>query len=234
MKLSSGLLLVMLLVAAGCGPATVSLDPVELARLRQRPEVVAVHYPPRLPFMVITRDTSKAEGVGGLFGPIGFGVGAAASVSASKELGARFISEYSLEDPVVKVKERVVSALQREASVPNIRTAPVVEPTEEVAALRKTFGVATVIDFKTITWAVWFHKDDPLRYFIAYRARVRLVRLDGSKVTWEGECGFRGQDPRRAPTLDDLRAERGALLKSRFEEVAVACGQELATRLLGR
>lgn len=201
--------LVAFLVATGCGPI-VNLG-VELKRLAREPETLAVFYPPRLPMMVVTRDSS---------------------VSASKELGARWTREYSLEDPAVKVKERVVAALRRGASVQGVKTAPAVAPTDEVDALRKSFGGATIIDFKTLTWAIWSHKDEPRRYVVAYRARMRLVRLDKSLVIWEGVCALRDQDAGRAPTLEELQGDRGALLKSRFEEEADVCGQELVTQLL--
>jgi hypothetical protein len=63
---------------------------------------------------------------------------------------------------------------------------------------------------------------------------MSLLRLDKSKVIWEGECGFRNQAPNLAHTLDDLQADRGALLKRRFDEEAEACADELMTQLLGR
>src|SRR5262249_1731584 len=98
------------------------------------------------------------------------------------------------------------------------------------------------LDFRTITWAVFSHKDEPSRYVVAYRARSRLLDLNRNKVLWEAECPV----PRRVrragaglgvetlPPPQELLLGGGGAPKSRFDQQADACAEDLMGLLAGK
>ena len=105
--------------------------------------------------------------------------------------------------------------------------------TDGIEELRRAFGNRTVIALKTNTWAVWFHKSEPRRYAFAYRVQAKLLRLEDFKVLWKGECPLRSQDATTAPTLEELKANDGALLKAKSKEVAESCSKDVSELILG-
>lgn len=137
------------------------------------------------------------------------------------------IKKYSLQDPVLRVKERFLSTLSVDFDLKNIR--PVQGPLtdDRVPALKERFGQGVVIDFKTIKWDLLYYLTDWSHYRIAFSARARMVRLEDSKIIWQGVCDIVGKDRKTSPTLDELESNNGALLKVKLNGAADRCVEEL-------
>jgi hypothetical protein len=72
------------------------------------------------------------------------------------------------------------------------------------------------------------------QYQVFYSVRVRVLRLPDPGVVWQAGCTSVGRDPKGKWTLEQLTADDGTLLKSKLDEAADACAEELDARLTGR
>ncbi len=204
------------LIFCGCAPKLIKLDADERARLKQV-NIQAVHYPP--PSFNVRTPGKALAGGGGLLG--GF-----ISLGLFKSAGEKMTHDYSLEDPVVVVKDRFLSSLDSDFG---IKTSSAHEPLskDSLDELKTTLGKGMVFDFKTIQWMLFYFPTDWSHFRIAYSARSRLIRLEDSKILWQGVCEFIGQDPKTSPTWEQLTENNGALLKIKLSEAADACSKEL-------
>jgi hypothetical protein len=207
---------VFLLIFCGCGPKLIRMDTGERARLKQV-NIQAVRYPP--PSFNVRTPGKALAGGGGLLG--GF-----ISLGLFKSAGEKMTHDYSLEDPVVAVKDRFLSSLDADLG---IKASSVNEPLgkDSLDELKTTFEKGMVFDFKTIQWMLFYFPTDWSHYRIAYSARSRLIRLEDSKILWQGVCEFIGKDPKTSPTWEELTENNGALLKIKLKEAADACSKEL-------
>ncbi|HEV8700662.1 MAG TPA: hypothetical protein VGV60_05260 [Candidatus Polarisedimenticolia bacterium] len=254
------LLLAIALAVNGCAVAVLVRDRLgvgkgveqgELARLRDQPEVLAIHYAAP-PFLVRRTALKRRTGLAGLEagGPaallllpvivpivirINAGVAAAneAQEAGERAEGAELTHEVGLGDPVVLLKERLASRLAGEIS----RIRPVVEAmhSDDLKSLKQAFGSATILDVKTTGWGLHYHMEDTKTFFALYRVRARLIRLDQDKVVWQAEltCAAGGDRQFGLPTLEELRANGGALLKTAIAQAAEVCAEPLLTRFRG-
>jgi hypothetical protein len=254
------LLLAIALAVNGCAVAVLVRDRLgvgkgveqgELARLRDQPEVLAIHYAAP-PFLVRRTALKRRTGLAGLEagGPaallllpvivpivIGINAGVAAANEAQeageRAEGAELTHEVGLGDPVVLLKERLASRLAGEIS----RIRPVVEAmhSDDLKSLKQAFGSATILDVKTTGWGLHYHMEDTKTFFALYRVRARLIRLDQDKVVWQAEltCAAGGDRQFGLPTLEELRANGGALLKTAIAQAAEVCAEPLLARFRG-
>jgi hypothetical protein len=232
----------LLLLAQGCSSA--SLSPADLARLRDERGIHVVHHPTRFAFPFMSNEGAtgrRPPSIGGplLLVPIFLAVEAAAMTAAgmsdlqrAQAVGEWMLREYGIDDPVLRVAAHFVELLTRDAEIRNVRQPSTAAPSENFGAMRQAVGGGMAIDFKTITWIVFSHHLDPYRYVVVYRAHARLLRLDEDKVVWEADCDLPwkpGDRPREhinsLPTLEELMADRGAVLKARFEQEADTCAE---------
>lgn len=239
------LMLAIALAANGCALAVKGVEQGELARLREQPEVVAVHYTAP-PFLVRTT-APKGGGIGaglGAAGPLGLlllplAIGISVAVTAAEEAaersaGADLTNEVGLEDPVVLLKERLASRLAGEG-ISRIRPVAAAMDSDDLKRLKQAFGSATVLDVKTKGWGLHYHFQDAKTFFALYWVRARLIRLDQGRVVWDAEqrCAAGGDRRHGLPTLEELRANGGALLKTTFAQAAETCVEPLLARFRG-
>lgn len=214
-------------------------------------EVVVIHYapPPRF-FVTQPRSVGRAMAGGAAvalfalpFGPLAPIVGGemAKALQASMErteaeaVGERLAMELALEDPVTRVKEGLIAGLTVKGTVGRIRAAATAMESDDIRSLKRALGRATVLDVKTLGWGLR-RVADPEIFIVFYRVRARIIRLDSETILAHAErtCIFFGDRRYGAPTLDDLKAEGGRLLKAALAQAAEQCVEPTLARLRGQ
>ncbi len=219
------LVLTLFLLMHGCGPSLIQMDKNELSRLENLSNIHAVHYPSSS-FNVRTPGKTLAGGGGAL--------GSIISLGLFESAGEKMTKDYALEDPILNVQNHFLSSLETDLGLTNIRIVQESPSEDSIDELKRTVGNGMVIDFKTTQWMLYYYPTDWSHYRIAYSARGRLVRLEDSQIIWQGTCESVGQDPKTSPTMNELIANNGALLKEVISEAANACAEQLSTHFLAK
>jgi hypothetical protein len=90
-----------------------------------------------------------------------------------------------------------------------------------------------VLDFRTLAWTVRYDPNRLFSYFVSYIGRGRLIRLDGPQVIWQATCRAAPSPARTEPTLSELLANGGALLRAKSGAEADRCAAELVEHFVG-
>jgi hypothetical protein len=178
------------------------------------------------------------------FGPLAPIVGGemARALQASTEkaeaeaAGEQLAIELALDDPVIRVKEGLIAGLTAEGAVGRIRPAATAMDSDDVKSLKGALGPARVLDVKTLGWGLRHHVADPETFIVLYGVRARIIRLDTEHILAHADrtCIIFGDRCYGAPTLDDLRAEGGRLLKAALAQAAEQCVEPILARLRGQ
>jgi len=208
----------------GCASSTVALKPQDVTQLKALSEIPAVHGQPATLRVVTVGKAMSA----GMFGVVGGLVADGMARSEGKDL----VKAYALDDPAGRVKERVAAVLAERLALNNVRA--VSTPVEDIDAktLRGAFRDSVVLAVKTDQWSVSF-VDLASHYGIVYSATARLVRTGDGTVLSNASCRLDGRDFEKV-TMDELKADNGALLKMRLERTADLCVDRLIGDLLSR
>ncbi len=137
--------------------------------------------------------------------------------------------------PMTVVRDRMVSNLKRDLGVYSFKhLADTIDAGNDAPEKLKTrFGNGLLMDF-TGVYQVIYYLGDMSHYHMYYNARARLVRLDDSKVMWQGNCRLDVEDPNNRPTIDDLQANKAARLKEWLNRGAAECSNQLTSQFFGR
>ena len=167
-------------------------------------EIQAVHYSGK--FLEVDTDSSSNSEAEALVVPF-----------------ASYQPRLILEDPVLEVKERVVLAMDAALELKSVRL--IQEPLvgDDLDQLNAALGKGLAIDFKTIIWNLDHKK-------LWYVARSRIIRLEDSKILWQGVCDVTNH---LSGSWAEHMAAEAALLKKRLNEVAESCAQNLEFQLVG-
>jgi hypothetical protein len=245
---SVALILAITLAVNGCAAATTGGEGSGMTQLRKHPEVVAVHYQHAPPFLLgQPRSVGRAMAMGAalalpfalLFGPMAGVMANELQADIEKReaeaAGQQLMMEIPLEDPVVRVKDRLISGLSAESGIGRIRAAATAMAGDDLKSLKQAVGPVTVLDVRTTRWGLSPYQSDPKSFLAHYTVKVRLIRLDQEKVLWRDEISCYTAGDRRfgAPTLDELSADGGALLKRTMAETAEVCADPLLARFRG-
>lgn len=86
-----------------------------------------------------------------------------------------------------------------------------------------------MLDFQTTAWRLTYYPGRiATNYRVIYAVIARLHRMEDSKLLWRGACTATStQDPEKSPTMDELKANDGTLLKEHIEAVSDACARVL-------
>jgi hypothetical protein len=211
-------LLVMLI--SGCGGLSrITLDPGTREQLKSNREILVVHYHPWTALPV--------HGAGGFV-----------------EMAVGATSTLPLEDPLLRVKDRFIHDVSAELGISSFRmiqesrfSKHIPAKGADIGELQKAFGTGMVIDFDTIAWQLTFVSrsfvsSDKTTYGLDYTVRARLIRLDDSKILWQGFCVI--QRDRNPQPWGELAANDFSLLRVKRLDTADACAQELVDYFLGR
>jgi len=222
--------LTLVLLTTGCASKKV-LTEQELGHLRTARVLHVVRGEPSS-LSVTTHNMKAASMAGGLLlGAIGGGIAAAITSGMAQSDGKKMAEEYQLEDPVVVVTDRVVAGLtERQLAPSSISSAPAAVKDVGADALAKAFPDATVLAFKTDTWALNASGSD--YYRLEYSASARLVRTTDAAELWKVKCEL---DDKQLPKMSmaQIKANGAESLKARLQEAAQFCADKLVQQMMG-
>ncbi|HET9491690.1 MAG TPA: SHOCT domain-containing protein, partial [Methylomirabilota bacterium] len=245
---SIGLILAIAIAVNGCAAAvTGGREESGLAQLGKHPEVVAVHYQRPAPFLVAQpRSVGRAIGIAAAVAPFALLLGPLAPSMANllqadiekreaEAAGQELMLEIPLEDPAIRVKDRLISGLGADGRIGPIRPAAAAMDSDDLENLKQALGPVTVLDVRTTGWGLIPYQVDPKTFLVHYTVKARLIRLDQEKVLWRDEISCYTPGDRRfgAPALEDLRADGGALLKTTMARTAEVCVDPLLASFRG-
>lgn len=141
--------------------------------------------------------------------------------------GAGMQSDLQLEDPVLRVKDRLISALQTQFNLANVVAVSDPPKSDGIETLTQAFRTGVVLDVRTMKWGV-----DNAR--AKYSARARLIRLSNSATLWQATCEYVADKAQPSPKMDELKANNGILLKAKILDAADGCADQLITWLNGQ
>jgi len=199
---------------AGCAGQNVRFSEDNRKLLTTQP-VHAVHLQP-LGFVV----ESTGRTVAAVF------LGPLLAVAYAAE-GGELHSGLGLEDPALRVKERLLSALEKEYRIPHLTR--VAQPGARFGAEPVYAELSGVIfEVRTTHWGIDNNR-------AKYSAGVRVLRLPDGETIWDAACEqvIAGKD-KPSPTIDELRADNGALLKANLNDAADLCADQLSQWALER
>jgi hypothetical protein len=236
-----GIIFIVLFLAVlsqGCAPSLVSIDRNELAQLKDQPLINVVHYsPPKL--VAKTPSTGIGSALGAVGGIVGGVAGGVVAAEISKTQGEKLKQQCSLEDPSIRVREKVINSCSAQMAIKNFNVVQEPLDSDEMDALRSKLGNDLVMDFKTNYWMIlptalsqWTMTR---QYYVMHSTRARLIRLQDSKVMWLGSCDFDGKKTlSTSSTWDELIANGCSQLKANFSQAAEMCAQQLLDQLFGK
>jgi len=148
-------------------------------------------------------------------------------------------------DPAPTVEAALVQALENRAG---FRKLTVVDqplarapqgftsgPLDSTDTIKAAYGTGVVLDVGTMNWSGMYFTTNWARYRLGVGIQARLVRLDNAEVLWKGTCWYSTEtDGKIEPSMDELRANDGALLKKIAADAGQMCGQRLVGQLLNR
>lgn len=245
---SIGLILAIAIAVNGCAAAaTGGREQSGLVQLGKHPDVVAVHYQRPAPFLVaqpksVGRAMALAAGLAPfvlVFGPLAPSMGNMLQADIERReaeaAGQQLMLEIPLADPIVRVKDRLLSRLSAESGIGPIRPAPTAMDSDDLKSLKQALGPVTVLDVRTTSWGLHPYQIDSTTFLVHYTVKARLIRLDQEQVLWRDEISCYTTGDRRfgAPTLEDLKADGGALLKTTMASTAEVCVDPLLASFRG-
>jgi len=199
------------LLLTGCAGQQTKLTKEHQLALAAQPQVHAVHHPPSRVFSIDSTARTLL-----LPAPLIVLEGMAMQ------------RDLKLEDPVARVKDRLVNALQTDLGLTNVRAVSESPKDQSAETLKATFGFGAVLEVRTRNWGL-----DNSR--VKYSALARLTRLPDADVIWEATCkDFVVDKGKPASAMADLTAKEGELLKAKLQQAADGCAEELVGWLLGK
>ena len=134
--------------------------------------------------------------------------------------GAGMQDSLQLEDPVVRVKDRLIGMLQAQFNVANVVAVADPPKSDAIEKLVQTYRTGVVLDVRTMKWGV-----DNAR--AKYSARARLIRLPDATILWKATCEFVADKAKPSPKMEELKANDGILLKAKILDAADGCADQL-------
>ena len=198
----------MLLIAA-CAGQQARLSPENRDSLSSESQIYAVHHKSLTGF---TYESTGYVLAGVFFTPL-------VAIAQAGE-GVGLVNELKLEDPVLRVEDRLVKTLQERFKVSNVSVAANPPKNDQVASIVQAYPTGVVLDVRTMKWGV-----DNARAI--YKARARLIRSSSSTIVWQATCKFTADKDKPAPKMDDLKANSGILLKAKILDAADGCADQL-------
>jgi hypothetical protein len=220
--LSLSLIFVTVSLLTGCGGLQkVQLTEGERAGLKNYPGIRAVHREPP----VLTVTTAGRVLLDDLT------LGTAGGVKNLAKL-------FAITDPAIAVKESLVLTMEKDAGFKKLAIMPqplARESPDTFEVVKAAYKSGVVLDVMTLNWGGMYFPTDWTHYRLGYLAQARLVRLEDGKVLWSGWCNYSSdQDGGPSPSMDELNANNGALIKKIYAEAGKRCSRQLADQFFNR
>ncbi len=100
--------------------------------------------------------------------------------------GEGLVRKLSLEDPAIKIRDRISSTLSSEIGWRDMQIESIYSGDDSINALKARFVDGIVLDVRTTFWGLRITEE----YEFGYQTRGRLLDLFSSKVIWEGTCSY--------------------------------------------
>jgi hypothetical protein len=195
----------------GCAGQHVKLGDEQRRALVSQP-VYAVAVEPHAGFLVESTGYTAAR-------YLIFPLGMAAQMAESGGLQR----DFSLEDPVVRVRDRLLASLQSHYKMTSVtRVAQPAGRLNPGSLYRTLGGNGLVLEVGTANWGIDNNR-------AKYAAAARVFRLSDDTVLWQAQCNDSIADAGKpSPTAEALRANQAELLKAKIMQAADACADQLA------
>ena len=203
------------MLVAGCAP--VSTKSISAAQDLQGKKLIVTNHP--IP------DFSAGTAGKAMFGL----VGGLAMISSGNEL----VRTDEIPDPAVRIGNQLANSLAQNQGVILVPSSGLVAPSGNAADLIKTYpGADLLLDVKTYAWSYMYYPTQWATYHVFYAANIRLVDGKTGDVIAQQTCKTDPVDPNHAPSLEELRANQGALLKKLFVQAADTCVNNAEQQIL--
>jgi hypothetical protein len=153
-------------------------------------------------------------------------------VAAGYRKGARIAAENHLADPSLEVASRLSAALAGKYALvqKTPKQLPVDDDDQESYIVH--WDTDLILQVTTKTWSMDAFPDNWNRYRIAYEARLELRDQRTRRVVASGDCQAPvPENPKGAPTSDEMVDRDAWLLKYKLREAAQYCAQKYAREL---
>ena len=213
-------------ISVGACTRAVEMDPLELARLKENPRIGAVHY--KAPGLKVYAQANffKAQ--------LNCPFSAQRCIEEdAHDLGAQIVGESGLEDPTLELKTNFIAAVTTELGLTSIENIPQSLSPEDYLMLRDKFRDGFLFSFQSgvVTFMV-----SPLsltRYHLIYGGKGELRSFKADRTIWESPCDGFYENASHNPTLEELSANQGQLLKQMVSEATKECASQLVAHFLG-
>lgn len=224
MKVKSVLLLLctwLILSLTGCAQAPVKMSRSDMQSLQAVPKIIAIHNGPIGPAV------STPGGV--LASSFTFGL-------AQGQTGAEIMTQYGMKDPIVEVENQFLSDVMKQANFHNLYVQKQIVPYDQrdVEDLQKRFKTGYYLQFIPGQWSVIYYVSSWSHYQMYYGAQARLVHLEDGKVLWSDTCSAPRDEGDKAPTMDELKANKAELFKQWTSKSASECAAQLVKKFLAQ
>ncbi|WP_346837588.1 hypothetical protein [Microbulbifer sp. SAOS-129_SWC] len=160
-----------------------------------------------------------------------FGViGVAAMVSA----GNKIVKENNIEDPAVRIYNRLAEAMADKYSVVPLDDNSIVAKGDDLKEVTSQVKDARLLlDVQTLGWKFANFPMSFSKYQVGYGVKMRLIDTSTNEVLAEASCGrATPEEDEGAPTYDELMADNAERLKQALQANADYCVNEFKTKTL--
>jgi len=224
-----GVLIVTLVASllSACAPSPIKITPEQRNQFKNHPPLTVAYFA-LPPFRVYT----KGEAIGGFMGGFLFGLLFLPSAVAINSSDDDLQSTYQLNDPTKEIESQLVTSFTQQLQLTDIRPAQPVDVWDSPARLRQRFEKGMSLEVQTLSWGLDYTSWS--RFHVKLIARVRLVNLDDETVLWSNGCTVNQENDDTDPTLEQFKANNGALIKVKLQEATHTCITQLSDKLFGR
>lgn len=208
-----------------CMRTAVEMDPLELAQLKESPRIGAAHY--EAPWLKVHTFTGALFGQ--LMGPIG---GTLHESGSAQDLGGQIARESGLVDPTFEVKAQFITSVTTELGLTSIENIPKPVSPEDFIMLRQKFRDGVVFAFGSTKVELRYYPLTPTRYSLIYKGEGVLWNFKGNDDLWRSSCHVVNEDVSPRPTLEELTANQGQLLKRMVSDATRECASQLVAHFL--
>lgn len=154
------------------------------------------------------------------------------SRSAPIDDGNEITHEDGIQDPAIVISQTLMKVLSDNYGMKPILD-PIRAPGADMWGQAELTGINTttrlVLSVITSDWVVNSYTLHPTKYWLLYRAQLRLVDVDRGAVLAQGSCGKVPDYDAGSPTKDQMLANKGEFLKKMLQMQVDDCVAQLKT-----
>ncbi|HEY1773265.1 MAG TPA: hypothetical protein VGH91_08750 [Gammaproteobacteria bacterium] len=149
--------------------------------------------------------------------------------------GNEIIREDGIQDPAIGISRILMKALSDSYGIKPALD-PIRAPGVDMWGQTELTGIhgtsRLVLSVITFDWIVNSYTLHPTKYWMLYRAQLRLVDIDQGTVLAQGSCGKVPDYGADSPTKDQMLANKGEFLKKMLQTQVDNCVTQLETETL--